>query len=126
MNNRNEIVMSTLNTSAATVILSILCSSGLQAANKVSSVQGATELYALKLELCTGDLSFCQEFPITEKTNRIYMHDILSCTQTGKGLALIKANESSKENELTYKVTCSGKSYDVPIINTYIPSKDFM
>lgn len=54
------------------------------------------------------------------------MHDILSCTQTGKGLALIKANESSKENELTYKVTCSGKSYDAPIINTYIPSKDFM
>jgi hypothetical protein len=89
-------------------------------------VQGATELYALKLELCTGDLSFCQEFPVTEKTNRIYMHDILSCTQTGKGLALIKANESAKENELTYKVTCSGKSYDAPIINTYIPSKDFM
>jgi len=54
------------------------------------------------------------------------MHDILSCTQTGKGLALIKANESDGENALTYKATCSSKSYSAPIINTYTPSKDFM
>lgn len=96
------------------------------AGTKLSSVQGATDLYALKLEICTTDLSYCQEFPVTEKTNHIYMHDILSCTQTGKGLALLKANESDKENSLVYKVTCSSKSYSAPIINTYIPSKDFM
>lgn len=54
------------------------------------------------------------------------MHDILSCTQTGKGLALMKANERADENELVYKVTCSSKSYSAPIVNRYIPSKDFM
>lgn len=113
--------------SAAIALFStMMCAQAAQAASKLSSVQGATDLYALKLELCTTDLSYCQEFPVTEKTNHIYMHDILSCTQTGKGLALIKANESDAENALTYKVTCSSKSYSAPIINTYIPSKDFM
>jgi len=113
--------------SAAIALFStMMCAQAAQAASKLSSVQGATDLYALKLELCTTDLSYCQEFPVTEKTNHIYMHDILSCTQTGKGLALIKANESDGENALTYKATCSSKSYSAPIINTYTPSKDFM
>lgn len=118
--------MKTLTTVATTLILNVLCIPGLHAASKLSSVKGATDLYALKLEMCTTDHSYCQEFPVTEKTNRIYMHDILSCTQTGKGLALMKANERDDENELVYKVTCSSKSYSAPIVNTYIPSKDFM
>lgn len=115
----------------SSVLAVIFCSTMLgaqvvQAANKLSSIQGAPDLYALKLELCVTDLSYCQEFPVTEKTNRIYMHDMLSCTQTGKGLALMKANESDKENEFVYKVICSSKSHDAPIVNTYIPSRDFM
>lgn len=118
--------MKTLTAVAATFILNVLSIPGLQAANRLSTVQGATDLYALKLEMCTTDYSYCEEFPVTEKTSRIYMHDILSCTQTGKGLALMKANERADENELVYKVTCSSKSYSAPIVNRYIPSKDFM
>ena len=111
---------------AAALFTVMICTQTANAASKLSSVQGATDLYSLKLEICTTDLSYCQAFPVTEKTSHIYMHDILSCTQTGKGLALMKANESDKENSLAYRVTCSSKSYSAPIINTYIPSKDFM
>jgi hypothetical protein len=111
---------------AITLGITILCAQAAQAGNKLSSVQGATDLYSLKLELCVPDNSYCTEFPVTEKTSHIYMHDILSCTQTGKGLALMKANERDKENELVYKVTCSSRSYSAPIVNSYIPSKDFM
>ena len=118
--------MKIITAAAVTLMLNTLCITGLQAAGKLSSVQGVADLYALKLEICTTDESHCEEFPVTEKTNHIYMHDILSCTQTGKGLALMKANESDKENRLVYRVTCSSKSYSAPIVQRYIPSKDFM